>query len=68
MSDAGLRHLSDLPDRTVLQLEFTDVSDAGLEHLKRSSSLQLLYLKGTRVTDAGVAELKSALPGLEVQR
>lgn len=67
MSDAGLRHLQNLPQLRKLSVE-APVTDAGLAHLKALHQLEELSLKGSKVTDAGVQELQKALANVKVDR
>ena len=56
VSDAGLVHLNELTELTVLSV--SQVTDAGLRHLEGLMKLSKLYLSGPGVTDAGLVHLK----------
>jgi internalin A len=58
ISDAGLAHLSRLPNLSALSLGRVPVTDAGLAHLSRLSKLSVLVLNSMPITDAGLAKLK----------
>ena len=66
VSDAGLRHLANLPKLTVLDLSSTTISDEGLQHLNRLSQLRLLSLEDTQVTPAGIRTLQATLPDCRI--
>ncbi len=57
VTDAGLKHIEDLPRLEWLHLDDTQVTDAGLEHLAALVQLRHLSLNGTRITDAGLKSL-----------
>lgn len=58
-TDAGLEHLSDLPQLETLDLQFGQVTDAGLEQLSGLKHLRELNLNGTTpVTDAGLRHVR----------
>jgi hypothetical protein len=74
LSDAGVAHLKDLKNLTLLDLRnesFTAtkpraprVTDAGLGHLAGLSKLEYLNLQGQHITDAGLKHLKG-MPNLQ---
>jgi len=57
LTDAGLEHLSGLPNLEVLSLVQTQTSDAGLVHLKELRNLRSLFLYNNKITDAGLVHL-----------
>jgi uncharacterized protein len=57
LTDAGVRHLTRMPQLRHLDLSGTLVTDRGLEVLRHLPALELINLGGTRITDAGAAEL-----------
>lgn len=59
ISDAGLRHLAEMPRLRSLNLGGCPIGDPGLPALQRIASLERIVLAGTDVTDAGVARLAS---------
>jgi serine/threonine protein kinase/Leucine-rich repeat (LRR) protein len=59
VTDAGLAHLRDLPQLTVLNLQNTPITDAGLPHLAGCKKLTKLWLAETAVTGAGLAQLQN---------
>jgi hypothetical protein len=52
------------PDRTVLDLNGSDITNAGLSLLSRQSDLEGLHLRRTKISDAGILELAN-LPRLK---
>jgi hypothetical protein len=66
LTDAGLRHLSDLPGLKTLDLSRTNVSDAGIEEIAKLKSLEFLDVSETSVTEQGVEELQLAAPKCRV--
>ena len=62
VTDAGLRHVSQLPNLQVLGLAETAVTDRGLNLLQQLRAMQSVNLRRTRVTRQGIVELKTALP------
>jgi len=58
LSDAGLSHLTELTNLSVLWLSDTQATDAGLVHLAGMTQLSYLHLSGARITGAGLAHLK----------
>jgi hypothetical protein len=61
-ADAGLGHLTGLPDLQRLNLAFSTVTDAGLGYLRGLTKLGTLDLANTEVTARGVEKLRQALP------
>ena len=57
VTDAGLKHLSELKALKELGLSSTKVTDAGLKHLVGLKALESLDLRDTKVTDAGLLHL-----------
>ena len=57
ITDAGLKHLSNLTNLAQLDLHGTQITDAGLVHLAPLVELRELSLSSTAVTDNGLAEL-----------
>jgi internalin A len=57
MTDAGLKHLRNLPNLSTLWLQGTRVTDAGMPDVAAHSQLTSLSLGGTEVSDAGLARL-----------
>jgi len=64
LTDAGLEHLKDSTELSLLDLNGPQVTDAVIEHLKGLTELEVLYLSDTRVTDTGLEHLKD-LPKLK---
>jgi len=58
LTDAGLSHLSKVPNLLDLNLAGTKITDAGLKQIGAISSLERLNLNNTKVTDAGLGSLK----------
>jgi eukaryotic-like serine/threonine-protein kinase len=58
LSDAGLAHLKDCKNLTILDLQYTRVSDAGLVVFNGCEGLTQFNLGGTQVSDAGLAYFK----------
>lgn len=62
ITDAGLRHLSNLRNLSQLYLYVTQITDAGLKYLRELQSLEMLELFQTKITDKqGLASLNQAL-------
>jgi ankyrin repeat protein/Leucine-rich repeat (LRR) protein len=57
LTDAGVRHLSRMPQLRHLDLSGTQVTDRGLESLRDLPNLQTISLPWTAITDAGIASL-----------
>ncbi len=64
VTDARLKHLSQLTSLQSLNLRNTQITDAGLENLKGLTGLRSLDLRGTQITDAGAKQLLVAVPEL----
>ncbi|MEM7480576.1 MAG: hypothetical protein AAF481_05340 [Acidobacteriota bacterium] len=57
ISDAGLRHLAEVPNLRSLDLHLPGVTDAGVAHLGALTDLRRLNLTYTKTTDAGLEPL-----------
>ncbi|HEY8062971.1 MAG TPA: ankyrin repeat domain-containing protein, partial [Gemmatimonadales bacterium] len=57
LTDAGVRHLSRMPQLRHLDLSGTRVTDRGLEAVRDLPNLESISLAWTAITDAGVASL-----------
>jgi ankyrin repeat protein len=57
LTDAGVRHLSGMPQLRHLDLSGTQITDRGLEALRDLPNLDTISLAWTAITDAGVAAL-----------
>jgi hypothetical protein len=68
VTDAGLKHVAQLPGLKSLTLGESAISEAGLAHLSALSSLQTLYLSALPVSDEGIKALQKAVPGLRIVR
>lgn len=64
ISDAGLFHVSKLPDLEILLLGGTDITDEGFQMLESLVELQQLNLTNTGITDRGIGPL-AQMPKLE---
>ena len=58
LTDAGLKHLQDIPNLVWLNLANTKITDQGLKHLSAIKTLQRLHLERTQIGDAGLAHLQ----------
>jgi hypothetical protein len=62
VTDAGIRHLKEIPLQC-LMLRETAVTDSALDELSKQTHLKVLAISGTLVTDAGLGHL-ARLPEL----
>lgn len=67
ISDAGMRHVSQLKYLKELRLEGTDVSDQSIPTLQQIRSLKELNVEHTKITLEGGRELEALLPGCTVK-
>lgn len=58
VTDAGLKHLVDVPGIIILHLP-TTIGDEGFEHIGKLTSLRTLTAEECQVTDAGMAHLEN---------
>ena len=59
ITNAGVRHLRQLPDLWTVGLDNTAITDDGLKHLAGLSELRVLSLDNTNVTGAGLKDLSA---------
>ena len=58
LTDAGLRHLANMPQLQHLDISHTAITDAGLSVLRDLPKLETLSLLKTNVTDSGLANIQ----------
>lgn len=57
ISDAGISHLSRLPNLVWLEINNNKITDAGLRHVAGCSQLECLHVAANRITDVGLRHL-----------
>jgi len=64
ITDAALKHISELKSLESLKLHDAKITDEGLKHLEKLNSLKEMDLEGCKVTEEGLQRLKKKIPAL----
>lgn len=68
ITDQGMKHLTEMRELIVLNIQNTRIGDDGIIQLAQLPQLTTLDLTGTDVTEIGIARLAQAKPQLQIKR